>query len=284
MALTKALQVFGQERPVVARERIRRQYTNLEYLLAKVLAEIPLDTVFSVVFTTVLKQITGVRIGWGPLTAVFSLMTVAGASLGYAIGGWNPQGDNALALGLPLMVVLMAVGIINPSGVDKTNPPPALVRYLKLASPIKWAIEALCVGEFKGMDLHSSSSLRLPWRQRVRDLPKIGAFAMVRNGDQILDVLGLKDARLDDILKSMAILSGANLLVSWVGLAVTSRGGRRGRRWHTERRRTKKTKTATAAASRNSNSSSNGAVNDTTTTTTTTANGQKLHVPTVRSM
>lgn len=231
MALTKALQVFGEERPVVNREQIRRQYSGLEYLLAKVVAEIPLDTVFSVVFTTTLKAVTGVRIGWGQLTAVFSLMTVAGASLGYAIAGWSKKGDTAMAMGLPLMVVLMAVGIINPSGVDKSSPPPAFVRWIKMMSPIRWAIEALCVGEFRGIDLRPDRtnqrgflfSKRLGM---IKDLPKMGAFAMVENGDQILDALALKDADFGTILCNLALLSAANLAVSLIGLEVTTRSQR----------------------------------------------------------
>lgn len=225
MALTKALQVFGTERPIVDREQRRRQYSSLEYLLGKAVAEIPLDTLFSVLFTTTLKSITGIRIGWGQLTAVFSLMTVAGASLGYAIGGWTKKSDSALAMGLPTMVVLMAVGIINPSGVDKSTPPSQLVQAIKMMSPIKWAIEALCVGEFGGVDLRSQTSR---WG-RIRDLPKVGAFAMVANGDQVLEVLGLENASFEEILRNMAILSGTNLFVSWLGLQVTgtSRQNRR---------------------------------------------------------
>jgi ABC-type multidrug transport system permease subunit len=86
MALMKTIELFAKEKPVVAREQLRNQYTSLEYLLAKSIAEIPLDTVFAAIFTTTLKSLCGLRIGWRALTGVFTLMTVAGASLGFAIG------------------------------------------------------------------------------------------------------------------------------------------------------------------------------------------------------
>jgi len=86
MALMKTVELFAKEKPVVQREQQRHQYTSLEYLLAKAIAEIPLDTVFAAVFTTTLKHLCGLRIGWRALTGTFTLMTVAGASLGFAIG------------------------------------------------------------------------------------------------------------------------------------------------------------------------------------------------------
>jgi ABC-type multidrug transport system permease subunit len=86
MALMKTIELFAKEKPVVQREQQRKQYSSLEYLLAKAIAEIPLDTVFAAIFTTTLKSLCGIRIGWRALTGTFTLMTVSGASLGFAIG------------------------------------------------------------------------------------------------------------------------------------------------------------------------------------------------------
>ena len=199
---------------MVGREQGRQQYTSLEYLLSKAFAEIPLDTLFGILFTTTLKLSTSLRISWRDLTAAFSLMTVAGASLGFAIGSWSDSADTAMAIGVPLMVVFMVVGIINPSGVDSAKDPPRLVSFLQQASPIKWAIEAMCVAEYKGMDLREGSS---QWG-RIRDLPKMGAFSMVQNGDQILEALGLQESSYASSMRHLAIISGANLLFSLFGL------------------------------------------------------------------
>lgn len=214
MALMKTIHLFSRERPVVGREQGKELYSSLEYMLSKVFAEIPLDTFFAIVFTTTLKLSTGLRISWKDLTIAFSLMTVAGASLGFAVGSWTDSADTAMATGVPLMVIFMVVGIINPSGVDSTNGPPPLVKWLQLASPIKWAIESICVAEYKGMDLREGAS---QWR-RLRDLPKMGAFSVVQNGDQILEALGLEKSSYSSSMRHLGLIAGFNLFISLLGL------------------------------------------------------------------
>jgi len=224
MALMKTIDLFSREKGVIVREQTRQQYTNFEYLLSKAVSEIPLDASFAAVFTTVLKATTGLRIPLSQLTLSFCLMTVAGASLGFAVGGVTPNSEAAMTLGVPLLVIFMVVGIINPSGVDKTMPPPpVIVQWLKVISPIRWAIESLCVGEFEGMEFEDAACRKKkPWFltswQTIRDLPKMGAFVMVQNGDQVLNALGLEGLRYSDLTKNIVYLSGAYLTVSWLGL------------------------------------------------------------------
>ena len=67
---------------------------------------------------------------------------------------------------------------------------------------------------FNGMDLREGSS---QWG-RIRDLPKMGAFSMVQNGDQILEALGLQESSYASSMRHLAIISGANLLFSLFGL------------------------------------------------------------------
>lgn len=133
LSYMKAVTLFAKERPVVARER----YSVLEYILSKLLAEIPLDSVFAVLFATTLKGCTGLQIGWGPLSLVFSLTSIAGATMGYSLGSISPANEvYATIAGIPVLVVFMIVGVINPSGRDPAFPPPRLVQYIKEASPI----------------------------------------------------------------------------------------------------------------------------------------------------
>ncbi|KAI2491200.1 ABC-2 type transporter [Fragilaria crotonensis] len=215
MALLKTVHLFSKERAVVKREQMRQQYSSLEYLLSKVFAEIPMDTAFAAIFTTVLKAVTGLHISWTKLTTTFSVMTAAGASLGFAIGSCAKDGDTAMAMAMPIMVLFMVVGVINPSGVDKQSSPPRVVKLLQILSPIKWAIEAVLIGEFQGIDLRVKG--QRPW-EKIRDLPKFGAFAMVQNGDQILASLGLDTSTYNGVMKHMALLALANLCLSWIGL------------------------------------------------------------------
>lgn len=221
-ALMKTIDLFAKEKPVVRREQQRKLYSSLEYLLSKSLAEIPLDSIFAAIFTTVLKSTSGIRIGWQALTATFTLMTVCGASLGFAIGSLSPTAEIAMSSGVPLIVLLMSVGIINPSGVDPENPPPAIVESLKTFSPIAYAIRAVCIAEYRGaifQSPHKGGFFRRG-RNMLKDLPRMGALALVQNGDQVLDELGLGSETYEGAMKHLVFLSATNLLISWIGLHV----------------------------------------------------------------
>ena len=82
-------------------------------------------------------------------------------------------------------------------------------------SPIRMAIEALCIAEYKGMDFSEGKSKR--WN--LKDLPKMGGLALVRNGDQVIDALGLKNKTYQGMMNQMVVLSASNLLLSWIGLS-----------------------------------------------------------------
>jgi ABC-2 type transporter len=177
MAYMKTITLFAHERPVVHREHIREQYTVLEYLVAKVLAEIPIDILFSVIFATVLKQCSGLQISWKRLVSVFSLLTTAGASLGFLLGSVAPNYQYATTSGIPVLVILMVVGVINPSGVDLTASPPKLLQFLKQISPFFYAIEALCIGEYRGVTFLAPDGGGI-W-SRLKNAPRMGGLAMI---------------------------------------------------------------------------------------------------------
>ncbi|GMH67121.1 hypothetical protein TL16_g04597 [Triparma laevis f. inornata] len=62
MGLMKTLDLFGREKPVVMRERMKNHYGGMEYLIAKIIAEIPMDCSFSVAFAFLLKKFTNLNI------------------------------------------------------------------------------------------------------------------------------------------------------------------------------------------------------------------------------
>lgn len=209
------MDLFARERGVVIREQMRSNYSSLEYLLAKVLAEIPLDASFSLIFASVLKKLTGLRSSMTTLMKTYCLMTVCSVSLGFAIGSMASTVETAMSMGIPLMVVFMVVGIINPSGVAITDDPPnRVMEWIKMGSPIKWAIEALVTAEFRGMVFDKDRDF---WGN-LKDLPRMGGLAMVRDGNEVLDALGLGNAIYYEIMKKLALLSGVYLLFSWMGL------------------------------------------------------------------
>lgn len=127
----------------------------------------------------------------------------------------------ALTVSVPILVVLMTVGIINPSGASQSDPPPPVVAALKQVSPVAFAIRAVCLAEYRGMEFQNPSAKKgffARGKNLMKDLPKMGALALVQNGDQVLDELGLGQEDYKGAMKHLAILSCANLLLSWIGL------------------------------------------------------------------
>ena len=124
------------------------------------------------------------------------------------------------------MVILMTVGVINPSGVDPSNPPPLVVDALKQLSPIAFAVKAVCLAEYHGMEFESPTGPKGNFfargRSLLRDLPRMGALALVKNGDEVLDELGLGEETYQGAMRHLAILSAANLFISWLGLRMQS--------------------------------------------------------------
>jgi len=61
--------------------------------------------------------------------------------------------------------------VINPSGVSKEKES-QLIAFLKQFSPIKYAIEAILISEFRGMDFGVQGK-----KWRWLDLPKMGGMS-----------------------------------------------------------------------------------------------------------
>jgi ABC-2 type transporter len=196
--------------------------------LSKTLAEIPLDAVFAVIFTSILKSCSGLRIEWLDLTAVFALMTLCGASLGFAIGACSPTGEVALSVGVPLMVLLLGVGVITPSGeVDMENDQPSFfVSVLKQISPIAYAIRAVCIAEYDGMVFYDpNAEIRrgiltplIVFIRKVKSIFRLGGLALVKRGDEILEELRIGDDTYCGSMMHLAALSTMFLLIAWIGL------------------------------------------------------------------
>ena len=224
MSVMKSLDLFAKERRVVLREQTRASYTSLEYIVAKVIAEIPLDASFALVFAAVLKTLTGLRTSMVTLIKTYCLTTATCATLGFAIGSFTSTVESALTTGISIIVVLMVVGVINPSGVnlDEDGRPNMIMQILGFFSPIKWAIESLVTAEFSGMifedDKINNNNNKGVWG-RLQDLPKMGALAFVKNGNDVLTNLGLGKATYTELMDHLGLLSGIYVTISWIGLS-----------------------------------------------------------------
>ena len=116
------------------------------------------------------------------LVSTLSLTAAASAALGLALGALVPGQDAPLAVGLPVMIVHMVLGILNPAGAADAKPPSAAMSAVSHASPIKWSVRALCCAELRGLELTPSS---------LASVPRMGGLALVRSGDEVLERLGL---------------------------------------------------------------------------------------------
>jgi len=198
----------------VRREMMRRQYTSLEYLLAKVLAELPLTLFFAAVFSTSLKLFTGLATGWGRLTAAYGLLGVGVTALGLAAGAWLPTSATdsgqlvSIVCSLPVLMVLMATGTI----LDVTHAP-AIVRRLKRASPFGHCVDALVLSEFGGVTKFGRKSL-LSWPRR----PRFGGLARAKTGDDVVRLCGLSSKTFGACMRSLVLVSLANLVISYLGM------------------------------------------------------------------
>ena len=85
------------------------------------------------------------------LAKTYCLMTVASVSLGFAIGSVTSSVESAMSVGVPMMVIFMIVGVINPSGVSIEESPNYVMTFLRNLSPIRWAVEAVVTAEFRDM-------------------------------------------------------------------------------------------------------------------------------------
>ena len=110
LSMVKALQMFKREYAVVDRERAYRRYTAAEYLLSKIVAELPLDAFMGAVFGYIVHHSCAFHCDRHTFAGVLALVSCAASSLGLAVGALCPSGDTALAIGPALMVVYVILG------------------------------------------------------------------------------------------------------------------------------------------------------------------------------
>ncbi|KAL1503969.1 hypothetical protein AB1Y20_010385 [Prymnesium parvum] len=211
MATVKSLDAIGRERHVVRRERRRGQYSALEYVAAKLATELPLDAAVAAAFGALLHSRVSPRVPLRPFVCALGLNALTCAGLGLAIGALAPSAEAALASGIPVMVVHMVLGVINPAGVDPTRPPPRVLRLLSHASPIKWSVRQLCCLELRGMKLSRSA----------RNAPRMGGLALVKSGDEVLERLGLAHESAAHCVRAQLSLLAVELALALCGLQLT---------------------------------------------------------------
>ncbi len=198
LTMIKTLQLFKKEKSVVGREMTTGQYFSFEYLLAKLLAELPMDAAVAALFGVVVHRKTELSSSVLDFVSVLALLGCACSSLGLAVGALSPSGDVALAVGPALMVVNVILGAVGPTmGGASSEPLPAYLRTVQSFSPIRPACESMCFAEFAGRKFAKSDKQGL--RAKLAIVPKIfQAVLGGRNaaegkveGDFVLEDLGM---------------------------------------------------------------------------------------------
>lgn len=146
----RALQTLAIERPIIARERRDEGYSVIPFLLAKLVAEMPSDTVFPLFLgpTVYMSAGLGSRGGtWKKFSKYMGfLMLQAQASnaLGLMVGCLSPSADIATMLGPAINVVFLML-----CGVHSEMPP--FLKKFENISTIKWGVQGLVNNDLAGM-------------------------------------------------------------------------------------------------------------------------------------
>ncbi|MCO5553686.1 hypothetical protein L7F22_007212 [Adiantum nelumboides] len=156
-ALTKTVNVFPKERQVVDRERAKNSYALGPYLLSKLIAEIPVGASFPLIFGTVLYPMAGLNPAvtrFGQFCGIITIEAFAASAMGLTVGAMAPTTEAAMALGPSLMTVFIVFGGYY---VNSENTPP-IFRWIPRVSLIRWAFQALCLNEFRGLKFEHQNS------------------------------------------------------------------------------------------------------------------------------
>ena len=221
----RELDRFAKERPVVGRERAEGKYAGFTYLTAKALSEIPSDAAFSAAFALVLRSQCGLQAAVGPFVAAHALLAATSSALGLAVGAAAPRAEQALAVGAPIMVIHMLVGVIDPAGAD-SEPDGALMRTLRALSPVRHAIEAVCLAELR--DVHFAKPKGTPGLGALAGAvggggggPSMGALAGVWSGNDVLQKLGVARSFAQP-MRALGTLAALHLAAGLLALVATA--------------------------------------------------------------
>lgn len=190
-ALTKTVGVFPKERAIVDRERAKGSYALGPYLFAKLLAEIPVGAAFPLVFGIILYPMARLHpslLRFGTFSSIVTVESFAASAMGLTVGAMVPTTEAAMALGPSLMTVFIVFGGYY---VNSENTP-TVFRWIPQISLIRWAFQALCINEFKGLKFEQQQSFDL------------------QTGEQVLERLSFSGSSVGD-----ALVQEGRILLFW---------------------------------------------------------------------
>lgn len=190
-ALTKTVSVFPKERAIVDRECAKGSYALGPYLFAKLLAEIPVGAAFPLLFGIILYPMARLHpslLRFGTFSSIVTVESFAASAMGLTVGAMVPTTEAAMALGPSLMTVFIVFGGYY---VNSENTP-TVFRWIPRISLIRWAFQALCINEFKGLKFEQQQSFDL------------------QTGEQVLERLSFSRSSVGD-----ALIQEGRILLFW---------------------------------------------------------------------
>ncbi|KAH7366449.1 hypothetical protein KP509_18G078800 [Ceratopteris richardii] len=196
-ALTKTVNIFPKERQVVDRERAKDSYALGPYLFSKLIAEIPVSASFPLMFGTILYPMAGLNPVLNRFFQFCGIITVeafAASAMGLTVGAIAPTTEAAMALGPSIMTVFIVFGGYY---VNSENTP-AVFQWIPRVSLIRWAFQALCLNEFRGLKFE---------HQHTYD---------IETGEQALERMSFGKSSIKE-----ALLEECRILLFWYCLSYT---------------------------------------------------------------
>ena len=150
-SLIKTLNVFPRERTIVQRERGRSAYPVISYFASKLAAELPVGSLFPMLFGAVVYPCTGLApspVKFANFLGILVAESFAAQALGLTVGAAAPSTSAALAIGPAVMLVSIVFGglFVNVEGIPKP------LRWIPKTSLIKHAFEGACINELTGLE------------------------------------------------------------------------------------------------------------------------------------
>lgn len=195
-SLIKTLNVFPRERTIVQRERGRAAYPVISYFASKLAAELPVGSLFPMLFGAFVYPCTGLApnpVKFANFLAILVAESFAAQALGLTVGAAAPSTSAALAIGPAVMLVSIVFGglFVNVEGVPKP------LRWIPKTSLIKHAFEGACINELTGLEFDCGLDSR--GQQKIKA------------GEDVLNELGSAN----DTVKETFVNQGRVILMYW---------------------------------------------------------------------
>jgi len=150
------LNTFPSEKIIVNRERSGRAYNTLSYFFAKVIVELPLNLLPTIIFGLIVYYLVEFQGGMRFLYFMLIIMmqNFVACSLGLAISALSPTVEFANAAGPPLVII----GILFGGFYISVDSLPIVANWIPYLSMFKWGFEALMINEFTGLEFECDPS------------------------------------------------------------------------------------------------------------------------------